>query len=147
VLADEPTTALDVTVQAEVLAIFRSIVQHTGTSVVLVTHDLGVVAEACDDVLVMYAGRVVEHAPVRELFANPRHPYTRALLACLPRAAEGRQERLDVIPGQPPNAMNLPAGCAFAPRCPHAEQACETRPALRPVGTEHVVACHRVGAA
>ena len=143
-IADEPTTALDVTVQAEILGILRSIVRHAGTSVVLVTHDLGVVAETCDDVLVMYAGRVVEHAPVRELFANPRHPYTRALLACLPRVADGPRERLDAIPGQPPNPLALPPGCAFSPRCPRATGACAERPDLRVVGAGHQVACHLV---
>ena len=124
VLADEPTTALDVTVQAEIIATFRAVIEHTGTALLLVTHDLGVVAGVCDEVMVMYAGRSVEQAPVTPLFATPAHPYTRALLGCLPRADRPRGERMVAIPGQPPDLAALPAGCAFAPRCPQLVDRC-----------------------
>ena len=147
-VADEPTTALDVTVQAEVLRIFRAVVAHTRTSLVLVTHDLGVVAGACDEVAVMYAGRIVERAEATTLFRAPAHPYTRALLDCRPRLDDAPHERLRSIEGQPPApAADLP-GCAFAPRCLHAGPRCAAeRPALQqrtsPGGATRVVACHR----
>ena len=153
VLADEPTTALDVTVQAEVMATFRAVIEHTGTALLLVTHDLGVVAGVCDEVMVMYAGRSVEQAPVEPLFAAPAHPYTRALLGCLPRADRPRGERMIAIPGQPPDLAALPAGCAFAPRCPLVETRCrEAAPALRRTGASgdaagsRAVACWQAGA-
>jgi oligopeptide transport system ATP-binding protein len=150
-IADEPTTALDVTVQAEVLRTFRAVVEHTGTSLVLVTHDLGVVAGACDEVAVMYAGRIVERADADSLFRDPAHPYTRALLACRPRLDDPQAARLRSIEGQPPSLAGAGgAGCAFAPRCPLAEERCSReRPPLleRPGadGKSRVVACH-VGA-
>ncbi len=124
VLADEPTTALDVTVQADVLGIFRAVIEHTGTAMLLVTHDLGVVAGTCDQVMVMYAGRTVESAPVESLFASPRHPYSRALLDCLPRSDQRRALTMPAIEGQPPDLVALPPGCAFAPRCAHAQANC-----------------------
>jgi len=147
-IADEPTTALDVTVQAEVLRTFRAVVEHTGTSLVLVTHDLGVVAGACDEVAVMYAGRIVERAATADLFHAPAHPYTRALLACRPRLDDPPVARLRTIEGQPPSlAGREDDGCAFAPRCGFAQAACHSqRPALltrrAADGTTREVACH-----
>jgi oligopeptide transport system ATP-binding protein len=144
VLADEPTTALDVTVQAEVISTFRAVIEHTGTSLLLVTHDLGVVAGLCDSVMVMYAGRTVEQAPVNEIFASSAHPYTRALLECLPRADRPRGSRMMSIAGQPPDLADLPAGCAFAPRCMHSEEVCMQRsPVLESSGPQRAVACLR----
>ena len=130
-IADEPTTALDVTIQAQILELLRRLQQQLKMSIILITHDLGVIAEYADDVIVMYAGRVVESAPVRELFARPKHPYTRGLLASLP----GRQgERLKAIEGTVPRLGHIPAGCAFAPRCAHRFEPCGDLPALAPVG-------------
>ncbi len=147
-IADEPTTALDVTVQAEVLRTFRAVVEHTGTSLVLVTHDLGVVAGACDEVAVMYAGRIVERASTVALFGAAAHPYTRALLACRPRLDDPPVPRLRTIEGQPPSlAGSEAAGCAFAARCGSVQSICRTsRPALlerrAADGTTRAVACH-----
>ena len=146
VLADEPTTALDVTVQAEVISTFRAVIEHTETSLLLVTHDLGVVAGLCDSVMVMYAGRTVERASANEIFASPAHPYTRALLECLPRADRPRGTRMLSIAGQPPDLAALPAGCAFAPRCVHANEVCMQRsPVLKPSGPQRAVACLHAG--
>jgi len=147
-IADEPTTALDVTIQAQILDLIRSLKARLGSAVILITHDLGVVAELADRVIVMYAGRKVEEAGVREIFANPRHPYTRRLLAAVPRldAARGSQGRgrLVEIPGSVPNPRDPIVGCAFAPRCDVVEPACrETAPALEAGAPGHVVACHR----
>ena len=125
-LADEPTTALDVTIQAQILDLIRQLCRDLGTAVVLVTHDLGVVAGLADEVAVMYAGRIVERGPVVELFGAPRHPYTQGLLASVPRL--DTRGALTPIEGLPPNVADLPAGCAFAPRCPHATQRCEQSP-------------------
>ena len=142
VLADEPTTALDVTVQAEVISTFRAVIEHTGTSLLLVTHDLGVVAGLCDAVMVMYAGRTVEQASANEIFAMPAHPYSRALLECLPRTDRPRGSRMVSIAGQPPDLAALPAGCAFAPRCNKVDDRCwQTAPALRADGPQRAVAC------
>jgi oligopeptide transport system ATP-binding protein len=147
-IADEPTTALDVTVQAEVLRTFRAVVEHTGTSLVLVTHDLGVVAGACDEVAVMYAGRIVERAATDELFRAPAHPYTRALLACRPRLDDPPAARLRTIEGQPPSITGAgDDACAFAPRCTLAGPRCRTeRPLLQQRrgadGSTRAVACH-----
>jgi oligopeptide/dipeptide ABC transporter ATP-binding protein len=116
-IADEPTTALDVTVQRQILELLRAIQVETGMSILLITHDLGVVAEAADDVYVMYAGRIVEHGPVAEVLAQPLHPYTQGLLRCMPRVSQ-RKERLEVIPGTVPDPRRLPSGCRFHPRCP-----------------------------
>jgi peptide/nickel transport system ATP-binding protein len=133
-IADEPTTALDVTVQAGVLDVLGALRERLGTAVVLITHDLGVVAHTADRVLVMYAGRAVEHAPVEDLFAAPRHPYTRGLLDAVPRPggraaalAEGRRPRLREIPGLVPGLETQPDRCTFAPRCPHADALCTSR--------------------
>jgi oligopeptide/dipeptide ABC transporter ATP-binding protein len=141
-IADEPTTALDVTVQAQYLALLKDVQRESRMSVMMVTHDLGVVAHLCDRVAVMYAGRIVETAPTRELFANPRHPYTRALLACLPRV-DGPMEALASIEGQPPDLARLPAGCRFAPRCPMAIDACARYPEDVVIGDDHRASCWR----
>nr|WP_231948828.1 ABC transporter ATP-binding protein [Jiangella alkaliphila] len=144
-IADEPTTALDVTIQAQILEILKVAQRETDASIVLITHDLGIVAELADRVLVMYAGRVVESAPVRELFRRPRHPYTVSLLESLPRL-DVDADRLLPIPGSPPNPVHLPPGCAFAPRCYLAQgrELCLTsRPELRAAGTGgQLTACH-----
>jgi oligopeptide/dipeptide ABC transporter ATP-binding protein len=124
VIADEPTTALDVTVQRQVLDLMTALAREHHTAVLLITHDLGVVAETCDRVAVMYAGRIVETAPVVELFEQPRHPYTRALLAAVPRLTDPIGERLPSISGQPPELLRLPGGCPFHPRCPEALPRC-----------------------
>jgi oligopeptide/dipeptide ABC transporter ATP-binding protein len=138
-IADEPTTALDVTIQAQILDLMRDLREQTKAAILLITHDLGVVAETCDTVSVMYAGRIVEQAPVQSLFASPRHPYTQGLLASLPKPEGG--EALTPIPGQPPDLSNLPPGCAFADRCPHVMERCRIdRPPLRSVGG-HRVSC------
>ena len=144
-IADEPTTALDVTIQAQVLEVFERIQERTRSSVILITHDLGVVAGTADRVLVMYAGREVELANVDDLFYNPRHPYTRGLLASLPRVDGSRLSRLNRIKGQPPSMITLPSGCAFHPRCDDAKlpAPCATeRPELRSVEPRHRSACH-----
>jgi len=141
IVADEPTTALDVTVQAQVLEVLRE-ARDGGLALVLITHDLGVVAGIADRVAVMYAGRIVECAPVRDVFARPAHPYTAALLASVPRLDTPLAGRLDGIEGQPPRPGEELAGCAFAPRCPTAAQKCRTvRPELEAVGVRSV-ACH-----
>ena len=127
-IADEPTTALDVTTQAQILELMRELRREVDAAIVLITHDLGVVAELCDEVAVMYAGRIVERAPVDELFAHPQHPYTWGLLASLP-GRSGTEERLYQIPGSPPSLLHPPAGCRFAPRCAFAMDACRTDPA------------------
>jgi peptide/nickel transport system ATP-binding protein len=125
-IADEPTTALDVTIQAQILDLLRSLREEMGMSIVLITHDLGVVADLADEIAVMYAGRVVEHAPVRELFERPRHPYTRGLLESLPSYHDNlSRARLPTIPGVVPDLRELPEGCAFEPRCPWAERVCK----------------------
>jgi oligopeptide/dipeptide ABC transporter ATP-binding protein len=144
-LADEPTTALDVTVQAQILALLRALSERTGTAVVLVTHDLGVVAELADRIAVMYAGRFVEEAPAATLFAASHHPYTEALKRSIPRLDAPLPERMATIPGNPPNPALLPAGCAFAPRCAFRLERCCTgaAPPLRSVGADHRSACCR----
>jgi peptide/nickel transport system ATP-binding protein len=124
-VADEPTTALDVTIQAQILDLISTVRHEMGMALVLISHDLGVVAETCDKVAVMYAGRIVEEAPARSLFDNPRHPYTRGLLASLP-PLDGARRRLASIPGVVPDPRALPSGCAFAPRCQHVDAACLT---------------------
>ena len=148
-IADEPTTALDVTIQAQVLELMRTLVREEGVAMLLITHDLGVVAETCDRVHVMYCGRVIEQATTRALFAAPRHPYTRGLLECLPRidgAAVGG--RLPTIPGTVPELSKLPPGCAFAPRCPRVQADCEQAPPpVRALQADHLAAClHPVAA-
>lgn len=141
-IADEPTTSLDVTIQAQFLALLKEIQRQSGMSMIFVTHDFGVVAKMCDRVAVMYAGKIVETADTREIFNNPRHPYTQALLACLPRL-EGPVKTLVNIEGQPPDLSALPTGCRFAPRCPRAIDVCQRYPEERAVGKDHLVSCWR----
>ena len=143
-VADEPTTALDATIQAQILDLLRRLQQETGMALVLISHDLGVVAEMCRRVCVMYAGRIIEQAPSDALFAHPRHPYTTGLLAALPDMV-GPKRRLEAIPGGVPEPWNMPPGCAFAPRCAHATAACDAAiPGFVPTGPEHVAACIHV---
>ncbi len=123
-IADEPTTALDVTIQRQILALLKELQQRLGMAVILITHDLGVIAEVTDRVVVMYGGMVMEQASVHDLFAHPRHPYTRGLLASIPDLREEAHHRLTPIPGSPPDMLKPPAGCPFAPRCPHAMAQC-----------------------
>ena len=142
-IADEPTTALDVTIQAQILDLMRGLRRDTGTAIILITHDLGVVAEMADDVAVMYAGQIVERAPVRDLFARPEHPYTVGLLGSIPRLDEKR-ERLPSIEGRVPDMTRPPAGCRFAARCPFVEPACrDAEPALVEVAPGHLTRCRR----
>ncbi|WPB86957.1 ABC transporter ATP-binding protein [Sediminicoccus rosea] len=142
-IADEPTTALDVTVQAQILDLLRDLQAETGMAIILITHDLGVIAEMADDVAVMYAGRVVERTSARDLFEDPQHPYTLGLLGSIPRLDEDR-ERLLAITGAVPPPFALPPGCRFAPRCPFAIEACRAEiPALRAIGAGHEAACLR----
>ncbi len=140
VIADEPTTALDVTIQAQILDLLRDMKSRFDLSVLLITHDLGVIAETADRVIVMYAGRIVEEAPVRELFANPQHPYTRGLLASMPGGQPG--SRLHTVEGTVPSLGSLPAGCAFGPRCPEHIEVCDSAPPEPvDVGPAHRVCC------
>lgn len=142
-IADEPTTALDVTIQAQVLELMSGLSKEFGTAVMLITHDLGVVAGTCQHVNVMYAGHVVESAPVKQLFETPAHPYTVGLLHSIPRLDDQRGIKLTPIKGQPPDLTNPPPGCPYAPRCPKVQNRCrEERPELMPVGRgEQVAAC------
>jgi peptide/nickel transport system ATP-binding protein len=143
-IADEPTTALDVTTQAQILALMKRLQDDFGSAIIMITHDLGVVAEVADDVLVMYAANVVEQAEVHNLFNEPRHPYTWGLMGSLPRL-EADVERLTQIPGQPPSLLRPPAGCRFHPRCPYVMEVCKTTvPELKPTqrDAEHLERCH-----
>ncbi|MBJ94167.1 MAG: peptide ABC transporter ATP-binding protein [Rickettsiales bacterium] len=140
-IADEPTTALDVTIQAQILELINELQQDLGMSVLLITHDLGVVAETCDRVVVMYAGKVVETAQVEQLFRQPSHPYTGALLRSLPDIST-RQNVLETIPGMVPSAFEFGDGCRFRPRCPYASEECEIQPPLIELSPGHRVACH-----
>ena len=143
IIADEPTTALDVTVQAQILDLLKELTRETRAALILITHDLGVVARYADVVAVMYGGRIVEQASAAALYARPRHPYTRGLLASIPRLDGDAGQRLVPITGQPPDLARLPPGCAFAPRCGRADALCQsTRPALREVAPQHLSACH-----
>ncbi|MGH2387983.1 MAG: ABC transporter ATP-binding protein [Chloroflexota bacterium] len=143
VLADEPTTALDVTIQAQILELMRRTMRERNAAVMLITHDLGVVAGMCDRVLVMYAGSIVEEATRREIFYNPRHPYTLGLLRSVPRLDRVRAERLPQIEGLPPDLARLPRGCPFQARCPFVTDVCrQEMPPLRAVDSDHRVACH-----
>ncbi len=143
-IADEPTTALDVTIQDQILKLILRLRRETGMGVLLVTHDLGVVAQTCDRVAVMYAGRIVEAGETGQLFRRPSHPYTRALLDALP-AHTARGSKLRPIGGEPPNLASPPPGCRFHPRCPHAAEGCRGEPpALRPVEPGHLAACVRL---
>ena len=140
-IADEPTTALDVTIQAQILELMRNLQQETGTAIILITHDLGVVAEVADEVAVMYAGKIVERASVQALFAEPQHPYTVGLLGSIPRL-DGDAVRLASIKGQVPNPLQRPSGCNFADRCPFVDAQCRlAEPLLREVGASHLSAC------
>lgn len=140
-IADEPTTALDVTIQAQILALMEDIRNRRNTGILLITHDLGVVAETCSRVIVMYAGNIVEEAPVKELFANPQHPYTEGLIASVPRLGK-RLHRLPSIPGSVPDLSVMPEGCRFAPRCKYAQDSCKQKlPELQAVSEGHRCAC------
>jgi peptide/nickel transport system ATP-binding protein len=142
-IADEPTTALDVTIQAQILDLMRLLREETGTAIILITHDLGVIAELADDVAVMYAGRIVEHASVARLFAEPQHPYTIGLLGSIPRL-HLEQERLAAIEGQVPGPFSTGAGCRFEPRCPFAVDRCRAEaPLLLDLFKDHKTACWR----
>ncbi len=140
-IADEPTTALDVTIQAQILDLLQDLQRRLGMAILIITHDLGVIAEVADDVLVMYAGQIVESAPVNALFADPQHPYTIGLLGSIPRL-DVERARLATIEGTVPSPNNQPRGCRFAPRCPFADRRCHDEPPpLRELGTDHRVAC------
>jgi oligopeptide/dipeptide ABC transporter ATP-binding protein len=146
-IADEPTTALDVTIQAQILQLLKNLQSELQTSVLLITHDLGVVAQTAEEVAVMYLGRVVEQADVRTIMKSPRHPYTIALLQSLPGTHTGREQRLASIAGSVPSVTRIPAGCAFHPRCPHAKVGvCDTgeSPKLEKLKSGHVAACFRL---
>jgi len=141
ILADEPTTALDVTIQAQILELMRDLSRRLGVAMLIITHNLGVVARYADRVNVMYAGRIVESASAAELYANPRHPYTLGLLRSVPRLDEPKRARLDPIVGQPPDLTRLPPGCAFSPRCAYRVDRCAEAPSLAEVRTAHTAAC------
>jgi oligopeptide/dipeptide ABC transporter ATP-binding protein len=145
-IADEPTTSLDVTTQAIFLRLLKDIQKKSGLAMIFITHDFGIVAKMCDQVAVMYAGKIIENAPVREIFNNPRHPYTRALMDSVPKL-EKRVNRLFNIPGQPPSLYDLAAGCAFKPRCPSGEGKCSSDefPPVVEVGNGHRVRCWKYG--
>jgi peptide/nickel transport system ATP-binding protein len=140
-LADEPTTALDVTIQAQVLGLLADLKERHGMAMLFITHNLGVVAQIADRVAVMYAGQIVEQAPVAEVFARPAHPYTRALFAAIPRMDRDAQD-LAAIPGRVPSLDAMPQGCRFAPRCPLVRQGCEQPQVLAPLAKDHAVRCH-----
>jgi peptide/nickel transport system ATP-binding protein len=151
IIADEPTTALDVTIEAQILELLEDVAEEFDTAIQLITHDLGVIAEFCDRVMVMYAGRAVESAPVENIYYDPKHPYTVGLMSSIPRIGDGR-DRLDTIPGRMPDLVEMPSGCTFHPRCPYAEESCaRNEPALVDVATgdpadasahsEHAAAC------
>jgi oligopeptide/dipeptide ABC transporter ATP-binding protein len=143
-IADEPTTALDVTIQLQYLKLLKRLQAETGMAILFITHDFGVVGRMCDRVAVMYAGRIVECGPVRQIFEAPAHPYTQALIASVPRMT-GPVGRLTTIDGQPPSLIDLPAGCRFAARCAHAEQRCrDLYPPTAQVGAEHTADCWRL---
>lgn len=140
-IADEPTTALDVTIQAQILDLMRNLASEHRTSILLITHDLGVVAEMCDRVAVMYAGKIVEQGTVRQIFHNPQHPYTKGLLNSIPKIT-GERKRLQPIEGNVPSLRNMPQGCRFAPRCPHALDKCRvSAPEFFEIEEEHKSQC------
>lgn len=140
-IADEPTTALDVTIQAQILDLLMKLQEQHNSSIIIITHDMGVVSEIADEVLVMYAGRPVERASKSVLFANPQHPYTQGLMNSVPRLDRPRSERLEAIPGQPASLLHLPAGCAFSERCPKVNSACSEVPEFRIDSHGHGAAC------
>ena len=145
-IADEPTTALDVTIQAQILDLLRSLQADVGMSILIITHDLGIIAETADQVAVMYASKVVEHAPVKELFENTLHPYSHGLFRSRPALGKSKDEKLSTIPGMVPSPLRFPRGCKFHPRCPYRQEICETdEPELREIHAEHQVRCHFAG--
>ena len=145
-LADEPTSALDVTIQAQVLEMIKALQEEYQTAMLLITHDLGIVAQVCSTVAIMYAGEIVEYGPVKEFFENTVHPYSRGLFLAIPRLDED-VERLSVIPGMMPDPVELPQGCKFHPRCAYATERCQTeQPVMHEVSPGHIVRCHRTGA-
>ena len=142
-IADEPTTALDVTVQAQILDLMVELRRSFDTAIITITHDLGVIAGSCDSVMVMYGGRIVERGSVNDIFYDPKHPYSRGLLSSMPRLDRAGDETLTAIPGQPPNLQHLPSGCAFSDRCPEVFERCRgERPALHRIGEARASACH-----
>ena len=145
-IADEPTTALDVTIQAQILELLDRLRKTHNSSIILITHDMGVVSEIASEVLVMYAGSMVERASKADLFKNPQHPYTQGLMRSVPRIDRPRQERLDVIPGQPASLLHLPTGCVFSNRCPEVFAACQQVPQFMADANGHGKACHLGGA-
>ena len=146
IIADEPTTALDVTIQAQILELMKNLSKESGVSLLIITHNLGVVARYADRVNIMYAGKIIERGTAREIYGNPRHPYTLGLLHSVPRLDQPRQQKLDPIQGQPPDLINLPQGCSFRARCRYAIDKCaEEVPPLESVGNGHVSACFVAG--
>jgi oligopeptide/dipeptide ABC transporter ATP-binding protein len=144
-IADEPTTALDVTIQAQILSLIRQLAAQLGMAVLLVSHDLGIISQMCHRVIVMYAGKIVEEAPMATIFHAPEHPYTRGLMACIPRLAEA-PARLGSIAGVMPGLRDIPSGCRFHPRCPIVDSRCAVEePKLRTLADTHRVACHLAG--
>jgi oligopeptide/dipeptide ABC transporter ATP-binding protein len=141
-IADEPTTALDVTIQAQVLELMNDLQRETGAAIIMITHDLGVVAEVCKNVLVMYGGNMVEYGSAEQIFGEPRMPYTQGLLASLPRLDDAEHRRLEPIQGQPPNLLRVPPGCAFAPRCVYRMPICDQPVPLYDFGERHVARCY-----
>ena len=140
-IADEPTTALDVTIQAQILELLRELQTKNSTSLLMITHNLGIIYELCENVAVMYAGRIIEYGSVKEVFSHPAHPYTFGLLNALPKLT-GPRERLTAIPGRVADAQNLPGGCSFHPRCQHCTEQCEGNcPPMREINPNHYVAC------
>ena len=143
VIADEPTTALDVTIQAQIIDLFSKLIKQFQSSFLLITHDLGVVAQMCDSVAIMYAGNIVEKGPVRKIFHSPKHPYTKGLLECIPKM-DWKQKKLNAIPGAVPHPRNFPIGCRFSPRCQYVMKKClSQQPELIEIDNEHFVACFR----
>lgn len=144
-IADEPTTALDVTIQAQILELMKLLQTQHKTSLLMITHNLGIISELCEKVAVMYAGRIIEYGTVREVFSNPCHPYTKGLLGALP-TLDSTKERLNAIPGTVANAQHLPSGCPFHPRCEHCSQKCaEIQPGVVKLNENHYVACYHIG--
>ena len=142
-IADEPTTALDVTIQAQILDLMQNLQRETGMAVIFITHDLGVIAETCEDVVVMYAGKVAESACAAELYKNPKHPYTQGLLDSIPRLETARKTKLNIIEGIVPSLYEIPSGCRFRNRCPYAMDVCSgDPPPMIAVGTDHLAACY-----
>jgi peptide/nickel transport system ATP-binding protein len=145
-IADEPTTALDVTIQAQILDLLRALQADVGMSILIITHDLGIIAEMADDVAVMYASKVVEYAPVQELFSSPLHPYTHGLFKSRPEVGKSKSEKLYAITGMVPSPLRFPPGCKFHPRCPYQQAKCQTEePELREIRPGHLVRCHFAG--